>query len=247
MLQVCFLHVGSFRKLIPLTLQFYSAKFVFNMFDLNTIRNRKRVNMEFLIFFIFLCFVGYGCIRKLELNMKNMAVDLKIDNRNWDPDRPDKNVGWCAEACIQMAMEFYGVKISQSEINKAGTPHHADLYMDDIDVALKMLSVKFISWDNTNRDLDEYILWVKKMLDLSYPVICGVKIYPDERRCWFLDHFVLVTGYNKRGMLINTNMKGKKLISYEQLTSRKQGFSFKNRHKRYFARAITGVNPKSKD
>ena len=31
-------------------------------------------------------------------------VYLAIPDRAWDPTRPDKNVGWCAEACIQMAM-----------------------------------------------------------------------------------------------------------------------------------------------
>lgn len=171
-----------------------------------------------------------------------MIVNLKINDKKWDPNRPDKSVGWCAEACIQMAAAHYGLVLSQKEINKAGSPRHSDLYMDDIDEALNNLSIECFSWSKKNTSIDEFIAWIKYMLDLSYPVLCGVKMYPDENPRWFLDHFVLVVGYSKKGLLINTNIKGQKLISYKQLMSFNSSFSFKNKHNRYFARAITGLS-----
>lgn len=181
-----------------------------------------------------------GCTERQVLKKDTMIINLNIANRNWDPARPDKSVGWCAEASIQMALSYYGRKLSQSSINKAGSPEHSDLYMDDIDIALKQLSIKYLPWDSNNRYLDDFLIWIKSMLDSHYPVICGVKIYPDEKPKWFLDHFVLIVGYSKKGLLVNTNINGQKLISYKQLTSLKNGFSFKNRHNRYFGRAITG-------
>ncbi len=170
-----------------------------------------------------------------------MIVNLNIADRDWDPKRPDKSVGWCAETSIQMALAYYGIDISQKSINRAGSPSHSDLYMDEIDVALDELSVKYISWKGKDKELDDFLIWIRSMLDSHYPVLCGVKIYPDEKPKWFLDHFVLIVGYNKKGLLVNTNMKGQKLISYKQLTSFNHGFSFKNRKNRYFARAITGL------
>ncbi len=185
-----------------------------------------------------------NCTGKSGLQMDTMIVNLNIPNRDWDPQRPNKSVGWCAETCIQMALAYYGVEISQKSINRAGSPSHPDLYMDEIDVALKELSLKYVSWKGKDKDLDDFIIWIRTMLDSNYPVLAGVKIYPDEKPDWFLDHFVLIVGYSKKGFLVNTNMYGQKLISYKQLSSFHHGFSFRNRQNCYFARAITGLkNP----
>jgi hypothetical protein len=169
------------------------------------------------------------------------SIDLNIPDRKWDPTRPNKNVGWCAEVCIQMAMAYYGFAVSQKCINKAGMPKHSDLYMDDIIVALKQLHVKYISWRLSDNNLHKYISWIKDMLSLRYPVICGVKIYPDENPQWFLDHFVLIVGYDETGFLVNTNMYGQKRISYRKITSGGNNISFKNKQHTYFAIAIIGV------
>lgn len=170
-----------------------------------------------------------------------MIIDLNITNRDWDPDRKDKSVGWCAEACIQMAMAYYKTAISQKNINKAASPSHSDIYMDEIDIALEKLSVGYISWYGKNKNIEDFILWIKTMLNSYYPVICGVKIYPTEHPEWFLDHFVLIVGYNSKGLLVNTNIQGQQLIRFEQLHSYSKGFSFETKHHRYYGRAITGM------
>jgi ABC-type bacteriocin/lantibiotic exporter with double-glycine peptidase domain len=176
----------------------------------------------------------------------NLEVNLLIPDQKWDPTRPNKDIGWCAEACIQMALNYYGVSYSQKQINKAGNPNHPDLYMSDIDTVFKRLHINYIAWKDSDKQIDEFIKWIKTMLDSKYPVICGVKIYPDENPRWYLDHFVLIAGYGKNGLLINTNISGQKFISYKKLISYSKGFSFENKYHQYYGRAITGIHTPKK-
>jgi hypothetical protein len=172
----------------------------------------------------------------------NTSVELGIPDRRWDPERPDKSVGWCGEACIQMAMGYYGKEISQQAINRAGRPDHPDLYAYDLDDAMDALGISYLEWKWGNRDLESFIVWIKKQLAAGFPVICGVKIYPDKQPNWYLDHFVLVVGFNEYGMIINTqpDLDGQMLIPYSQLVSSNPGYSFKSRKNRYFGWAVTG-------
>jgi hypothetical protein len=172
------------------------------------------------------------------------SVYLQIPDRSWSMDRPDKSVGWCGETGIQMAMLYYGKYASQESINQAGRPDHPELYSYNIDIALKTLSISHITWNPSTGDIVEFIAWIKAQLHQGHPILCGVKIYPDEHPDWSLDHFVLVVGYDERGLIINTNvdMHGQQLISYEQLSSGQEGYSFQNKFNRFFARAITGIN-----
>ena len=75
-----------------------------------------------------------NCAEKWGFQRDTMIIDLNIPNRDWDPQRPNKSVGWCAETCIQMALAYYGVEISQKSINRSGSPSHPDLSMDEMDV-----------------------------------------------------------------------------------------------------------------
>jgi ABC-type bacteriocin/lantibiotic exporter with double-glycine peptidase domain len=167
---------------------------------------------------------------------------LTIPDRNWDPQRPDPSVGWCGEACIQMALSYYGREISQREINQAGQPKHPDLYAGDMDRALRALGVTFTSYDQRG-NVSTFIAWIQQQFRAGFPVICGCKVYPDEHPDWSLDHFVLVVGFNAEGLWLNTqlDMSGQVLVSYAQLSSRRNGYSFENRDHRYFGRAITGL------
>ena len=171
------------------------------------------------------------------------SADLNIPDRSWADSRPDTNIGWCGETGIQMAMRYYGRQVTQERVNRAGKPDHPDLYMYNIDDALNALSVIYIAWDPSSKDVIEFINWIKAHISLGYPVFCGIKIYPDEHPDWSLDHFILAVGYDARGLIINTNldMDGQKMLSYKQLSSGKAGYSFQNKFNKYFARAITGV------
>jgi hypothetical protein len=169
------------------------------------------------------------------------TVHLDIPDKGWDPDRPDPTVGWCAEACIQMAMAYYGKQVSQKQANAAGKPSHADLWMDDIDRALDNLGVAYQRWDDSETELSSYIFWIQRQLGMKYPVICGIKIYPDTHPNWFLDHFVVAVGFDREGLILNTNIEGQRRVSYRQLSSFNSGYSFKSTYNHYFGRAITGL------
>lgn len=173
------------------------------------------------------------------------GVLLDIPDRAWDPTRPDLSVGWCAEACIQMALAYYNLDLTQAEINRAGNPDHPDLYSYEIDHALEILGADVDVWDEGNPSLSEFIAWIKSHLLHGHPVLCGVKIYPDEHPSWSLDHFVLAVGYTDEGLTLNTqlDLDGQVLVSTEQLQSRYPGYSFDSRWHEYFGRAITGIQP----
>jgi hypothetical protein len=171
------------------------------------------------------------------------AVKLPIPDRQWDPQRPDRTVGWCGEACIQMAIGYFGREETQTRINQAGHPKHPDLYGEDIDTALSNLAVSFIGYDSSG-DTSAFIGWIQHQLRSGYPVICGCKIYPDEHPNWSADHFVLVVGFNEKGLWLNTqlDLSGQVLVPYAQLHSHRPGYSFGNRWHSCFGRAITGLH-----
>lgn len=168
------------------------------------------------------------------------GVDLRIPDREWDPERPI-DVGWCGETCIQMAMAYFGKEVPQAVINKAGRPAHPDLYEQDIDTALHALSVNYVAWDRSNHDVHACIAWIVRNLRERHPVICGVKIYPDRNPTWAVDHFALAVGFNDQGLLMNTNTNGQKVVPYKQLASQDCGYSFRNKQDEFYVWAVTGL------
>ncbi|BCS98684.1 hypothetical protein DSLASN_43160 [Desulfoluna limicola] len=171
------------------------------------------------------------------------VVNLGIPDRAWDSTRPDPSVGWCAEACIQMAMAYYGREVQQHVINRVGDPDHADLYAYEIDDVLDALGVTYRKGNESDQDASEFMAWVRGEIEQGHPVMCGIKIYPDEHPEWFLDHFVLFVGFGRGRFLVNTQLDfdGQQWLSTQQLSSMDTGYSLENSHKRYFGRSITGV------
>ena len=175
--------------------------------------------------------------------MAGDAVLLDIPDRYWDPQREDNGEGWCGETCLEMAMEYYGVDITQKEINEAAVDRTPGLIEENIDQAMNALGVTYVIWNDEETDLDLFFEWIREGLQRGHPVLVGTKIYPDEHPGWFVDHIVLVVGFDKRGLIMNTqlNLDGKIHVTYAQLSSRNDGYSFASRHDTYFGRVITGV------
>ena len=171
---------------------------------------------------------------------------LNIQDREWDPGRPDTRLGWCGEACIQMAMSHYGREVSQAAINRAAGVRVPEITDENMDAAMRKLGVAYAAWDGTVHDIDLYIAWIKAALRRGCPVICGIKTYPDEHPDWSLDHFVLAVGYDDNGLILNAQpaFGGQQHISYADLKSLDKGeeaLSFQSTQHEYFARAITGL------
>jgi len=171
------------------------------------------------------------------------GLNLHIPDVAWDHEKADFEVGWCGEASIQMALAYYGKKIPQDVIHQAGKPRQADLQGDDMDRALQNTGALFVPYSGKPNDLEGFIAWIKKELRLGHPVICGCKIYPTENPEWDVDHFVVASGYNSKGLLLNTQLDcdGQLLVRYKQLISKKAGYSFRNPRNVFWARAITGI------
>ena len=197
--------------------------------------------------FIVVAFSHVTCGTQKVFEVGTGVVNLGIKDSAWDPNRPDLSVGWCGETSIQQAMAYYGVEVSQSEVNNAGNPEHADLYAQDIDTALDNLDVEYVVFDSTSGKVDDFLDWIREQLDLSRPVFCGLKIYPDQHPNWALDHFVLAVGYQSGSLLLNTqtDCDGQVWLSTTQLTSDNEGYSFENKHHLYFGRSIVGVHDKA--
>lgn len=129
-------------------------------------------------------------------------VELPIPARAQAPESPPS--GWCGETAIQEGLLHLGAWAPQAFINAAGRPAHPDLYSPDIPVALRALGVRFDVYPAQKRGYDAFAAWVKRSLDEGDPVLAGVKILPTEHPEWGLDHFVLVVGYGRKGLLVNT-------------------------------------------
>lgn len=200
-------------------------------------RNMTAFGMMLLTFILIL----HAC--EAEADEPDDQVKLNIPDRAWAPVNANLTMGWCGETSIQMAMAYFGKEVSQKDINQAAGPDIPGINETDVDTALTTLGVAFTSWPDSEQDLDAFIDWIKKELAEGYPVICGTKIYPDEHPDWFVDHLVLAVGFDENGLILNTqtDCDGQQHISYDQLKSQNEGYSFKSNQDRYFGIAITGL------
>lgn len=147
--------------------------------------------------------------------------------------------GWCAETAIQEALLYYGVRASQAEINQAGRPSHPDLYWGDIPRALSQLGIVRRPWTGDG-DQSAFIGWVRTQIRSGNPVFAGVKLHPTEHPEWGLDHMVLIVGFRRDALLINTTWGRSEWRTHQQLAGR-AGISLANTSGRFFAYAIEGV------
>lgn len=167
---------------------------------------------------------------------------LDIADTGWAADRPDPSVGWCGEVALQMALRYYGIDRSQHEIHAAGHPLHADLYEEDLPVALDAFGIGYERWPLENNDVLQFLEWVRVGVASHLPVVCGVKLLPDKHPDWTVDHFVLAVGICDRGLILNTQpeVAGRVLVPYEQLTAPEGRITFVNRDSTYFGLRILG-------
>ena len=169
------------------------------------------------------------------------SVQLPIPDRSQGPGAPRS--GWCGESAIQQALLYYGAYLPQAAVNRAGSPAHADLYAQDIPVALRKLGVRF-RWAEHPDALPRFYAWLRAELRAGRPVFAGVKIHPTEHPEWSLDHFVLLSGYDARGFVFNTTWGKRQHRTIAQLSSTtRRGLAFANRTGRAFALAVDGGAP----
>lgn len=161
---------------------------------------------------------------------------LAIPDREQHPEAPPS--GWCGETAIQEALLHFGVWVSQKRIHAAGSSKHPDLYSDEIPGALDALGVRYDVYAPKTKGFAAYATWVRAAIDAGDPVLAGVKILPTAHPTWGLDHFVLVTGYGPKGLLVNTTW-GRGEWASDATT---KGISFVNA---FYALRLRGIAPVS--
>ena len=130
------------------------------------------------------------------------AVTLSIPDRAQDALSPKS--GWCGETAIQEGLLHLGMWAPQRAIHAAGNSKHPDLYADELPVALANLGVRYAFYSARKDSFAAYESWIAEALAHDQPVVAGVKLLPTEHPDWGLDHFVLVVGQGKKGLLVNT-------------------------------------------
>ena len=158
---------------------------------------------------------------------------LAIPARSQAPESPP--AGWCGETAIQEGLLHLGVEVTQKKINSAGHPVHADLYATEIPRALTELGVKFAPYPGA-RGYEPYRAWVIKALESGHPVLAGVKLVPSEHPSWGLDHFVLIVGHGKKGLLVNTTWGYRAWVAEDGAS----GLSFKGA---FYGLRLDGLRP----
>lgn len=166
---------------------------------------------------------------------------LPIPDRQWEAGAPRE--GWCGEASIQMAAQYYGLTLSQQAIHDAGHVSHADLWIENIPGVLHSYHLAFDAWPprNTESTGPAFLTWIRSAVRGGYPVIVGSKIYPSDHLHWNVDHIMLVVGTKGDALVINTNMEqGQVVLTPEQLLQKQNGFSFVNNQGTFFGYAVKG-------
>ncbi|MGF1911393.1 hypothetical protein L4C38_18370 [Vibrio kasasachensis] len=171
---------------------------------------------------------------------------MNIPNLNWDTYTAGvERVGWCGEVSIQMIALHYGYYHSQKTINQLGKPKHLDLYSDEIESVMKLLGFDYSFYINERgQDVGDYIRWVKHNLANRIPVFSGVKRNPSGNPNWYLDHFVVLTGYDKWNIFYNSNNRnhGEVVVEESLFLSSSKPYNLKNSSNFYFGIAVDGIN-----
>ncbi len=193
-----------------------------------------------LLFFSMVILLG-GCLLDGDPGTYPDTINLDIEDVGWAEDRPDLNVGWSGEAAIQMAAGYYEEQLTQHAVNAAGQSQYPDLHAEDFGTAFTELSMSYEAWTEANPSLNDFIGWIREQVRNRHPVVCGVKIYPDEHPGQYLDQFVLVVGFTTDSLIINTTTLQQQTITYSHLKQMNSGYSLANQYHHYVGYAITGV------
>ena len=128
---------------------------------------------------------------------------LDISPREYERD------DYCAEVCIQEALMYYGMNLSQDDINKAGGKDNSSGLenREQITQALNNLGANFETWYFTqgqDMNYSEYLDFLKSKLSQGFPVLAGVKINPTKHPEWINDHYILLAGFTDDSFIYNS-------------------------------------------
>jgi hypothetical protein len=143
----------------------------------------KKTFIAALCSFLFLCFSFSG--------ISQVSRHLDIPARlQWDNDG-----GYCGETSIQMIGLYYGNYISQNSC-RIIAGGEVLIGNDNGEVALDKMAFNYEAWDYTKPapQYQNYLVWLKKQLCQSHPVIIGV--FVDGETNTEYDHILPAIGFS---------------------------------------------------
>jgi len=150
---------------------------------------------------------------------------------------PYEQNDFCGEVCIQEALRYLGMKVSQLEVTRAGGKNGVGLEnRGDIEKSLRELGIVYNAWgiDSSNSGsssdyltLDEHISRIKQQLDLGRPVLIGVKLIPTHFPNYFFDHYMLIIGYTADAFIFNSPSI-RKTKTFAEFKTQKSEYTFIN-------------------
>ena len=164
-------------------------------------------------------------------NKKILDVPVFQQKTQGLPDS-DGTVAWCGQTSLQMVLSYYGLDISQFEINEANSlSGNPTIYFEDmVSVIEKSTNNKFQAHAVRFWSPNNYRAWIENQININKPVIATFKMNPTKTPQWLIDHFSVISGYDENGIYILTTWSGKQARVYrtwEQLLSKKMnGLSF---------------------
>ena len=158
--------------------------------------------------------------------------------------------GSCGENCLWTICDAKGINVTQLELTFAGADTARGLHSDELFTVMDKYDIGYIDLTRSLNASDsvstalrykEYLYdTVINTVKKGNPVLIGIKVYPTDFPQWFVDHFVLVVGYNKKtDELIFNDFNKRKRLNADKLLNKKDGYSFLNKWNWGFAIEFT--------
>lgn len=171
----------------------------------------------------------------LEHSEDNGTYYIRLENLEPPQDYYQIQEGSCGESVMWTICHYFGIYLSQEEINRIGGDPGRGLHTNEIVKVLDSLKIiykareKAITWESTVDTL-------KNCIKRGNPVILGVKIYPDRYPNWFCDHIILLTGMDtKSEVFYFNNFSLVETVKFSKLCNTRDGISLINNYNALFA------------
>lgn len=160
---------------------------------------KNKISLILILSFLFLSSFA------AESGMKN-SLDLSIEKplppaAHIDVEFVKQLPDYCGEACFVMALETFGINVTQEDIHEAsGLKKKRGCYSTDlVRAGLKLRVDAECYWIEGFKTLEErnhYLDALKYFVSLNYPVIISWNEDPEDHDYSSFEHFVLTVGYD---------------------------------------------------
>lgn len=171
----------------------------------------------------------------LEHAEDNATYYIRLENLDPPKDYYQIQEGSCGESVIWTICHYFGINLSQEEINRIGGDPGRGLHTNELVNVLDLLKINYKSWEKAI-SWESTVDTLKNCIKRGNPVMLGVKIYPDRFTYWFCDHIILLTGMDtKSGVFYFNNFSLVESVRFSKLCDTRDGISLINNYNALFA------------